>query len=123
MCQEWFEAEHLLDEVEPVVVLAEHALLKRPCALKVIRPDLAGDPRSLERFEREVSATASLSDPHIVEIYDYGRTDDGTFFYVMEQLHGLSLGDLVGRHRPLPAGLHRRQRGHDSPRYGGERWL
>ncbi|SIO62614.1 serine/threonine protein kinase [Singulisphaera sp. GP187] len=86
------------------VYLAEHRLLKRPCALKVILPERAGDPRSLERFEQEVRATAQLSDPHIVEVYDYGRTEDGTFFYVMEYLHGLSLDGLVGRHGPLPPG-------------------
>jgi hypothetical protein len=86
------------------VYLAEHRLLKRPCALKVIRPERAGDPRSLERFEHEVRATARLSDPHVVEVYDYGRTEDGTFFYVMEYLHGLSLDALVGRHGPLPPG-------------------
>jgi eukaryotic-like serine/threonine-protein kinase len=86
------------------VYLAEHRLLKRPCAIKVIRPERAGDPRSLERFEHEVRATARLSDPNIVEVYDYGRTGDGTFFYVMEYLHGLSLEDLVGRHGPLPPG-------------------
>ena len=70
----------------------------------MIRPERAGDPRSLERFEHEVRATARLSDPHIVEVYDYGRTEDGTFFYVMEYLHGLSLDELVGRHGPLPPG-------------------
>jgi eukaryotic-like serine/threonine-protein kinase len=86
------------------VYLAEHRLLKRPCALKVIRPERARDPRSLERFEHEVRATAVLSDPHVVEVYDYGRTDDGTFFYVMEHLHGLSLEDLVDRHGPSPPG-------------------
>jgi eukaryotic-like serine/threonine-protein kinase len=86
------------------VYLAEHRLLKRSCALKVIRPERAGDPRSLERFEHEVRATARLSDPHIVEVYDYGRTEDGTFFYVMEHLHGLSLEELVRRHGPLPPG-------------------
>jgi serine/threonine-protein kinase len=87
-----------------VVYRAEHRLLKRPCALKVIRPERAGDPRSLERFEDEVRATARLSDPHVVEVYDYGRTEDDTFFYVMELLHGLSLDGLVGRHGPLPPG-------------------
>jgi hypothetical protein len=86
------------------VYLAEHRLLKRPCALKLIRPERAGDVRSLERFEHEVRATARLSDPHIVEVYDHGRTEDGTFFYVMEYLHGLSLDELVGRHGPLPPG-------------------
>ncbi len=86
------------------VYLAEHQLLKRPCAVKLIRPEKAGDALALRRFEREVRATARLSHPNTVEIYDYGRTDDGTFYYVMEYLPGLSLDDLVYRHGPLPAG-------------------
>jgi len=86
------------------VYLAEHRLLKRPCALKVIRPDRAGDPRSLARFEHEVRATALLSDPNTVDVYDYGRTADGTCFYVMEYLYGLTLEELVGRHGPMPPG-------------------
>jgi serine/threonine-protein kinase len=86
------------------VYLAEHRLLKRRCALKLIRPESAGDPRALARFEREVRAAARLSHPNIVEIYDYGLTQDGTFYYVMEYLRGLSFADLVVRHGPVPAG-------------------
>jgi eukaryotic-like serine/threonine-protein kinase len=86
------------------VYLAEHLLLKRPCALKLIRPGEATDPRALERFEREVRLTATLSHPNIVEVYDYGRAEDGTYYYVMEYLPGLSLEDLVQRHGPLPPG-------------------
>ena len=85
------------------VYLAEHRMLKRPCAIKLIRPDQAGDPRALARFEREVRMTARLSHWNTVEIFDYGRTDDGTFFYVMEYLPGLSLEDLLERYGPLPA--------------------
>jgi serine/threonine-protein kinase len=85
------------------VYLAEHLMLKRPCAIKLIHPDRAGDPRVLARFEREVRMTARLSHWNTVEIFDYGRTDDGTFFYVMEYLPGLSLADLLERHGPLPA--------------------
>jgi eukaryotic-like serine/threonine-protein kinase len=85
------------------VYLAEHRMLKRPCAIKLIHPDRAGDPRVLARFEREVRMTARLSHWNTVEIFDYGRTDDGTFFYVMEYLPGLSLESLLGRHGPLPA--------------------
>ena len=85
------------------VFLAEHQLLKRPCALKLIRPGSASDPRAMARFEREVRTTAKLSHPNTVEIYDYGRTEDGTFYYVMEYLPGLSLAELVERHGPLPA--------------------
>ena len=57
----------------------------------------------LARFEREVRITARLSHWNTVEIFDYGRTDDGTFFYVMEYLPGLSMEDLLDRHGPLPA--------------------
>jgi serine/threonine-protein kinase len=86
------------------VYLAEHALLRRPCAVKLIRPERAGDPRNLARFEREVQATVALSHPNIVEVFDYGRTADGTFYYVMEYLPGLNLEQLVRRHGPLPPG-------------------
>jgi hypothetical protein len=85
------------------VYLAEHRMLKRPCAIKLIHPDQAGDPHVLARFEREVRMTARLSHWNTVEIFDYGRTDDGTFFYVMEYLPGLSLEALLERHGPLPA--------------------
>ncbi len=84
------------------VYLAEHQLLKRPCALKLIRPGRATDREVFERFEREVRLTATLSHPNTVEIYDYGRTEDGTYYYVMEYLPGLSLAELVERHGPLP---------------------
>jgi serine/threonine-protein kinase len=85
------------------VYLAEHQLLKRPCAIKVIRPEKAGDAKMLARFEREVRATAKLSHWNTVEIFDYGRSEDGTFYYVMEYLPGLNLGQLVERYGPLPA--------------------
>lgn len=85
------------------VYLAEHQLLKRPCAIKLIRPERAGDQKALVRFAREVQAASELSHWNTIDIYDYGRTDDGTFYYVMEYLVGLSLADLVSRHGPLPA--------------------
>ena len=84
------------------VYLAEHQLLKRPCAVKLIRPGDAADPRALARFEREVRLTAALSHPNTVDVYDYGRAEDGTYYYVMEYLRGLSLAELVERHGPLP---------------------
>jgi serine/threonine-protein kinase len=85
------------------VYLAEHMLLRRPCALKLIRPDQAGDPRVLARFEREVRTTATLTHPNTVQIYDYGHAEDGTFYYVMEYLPGLTLQQLVQQHGPLPS--------------------
>lgn len=86
------------------VYLAEHQLMKRPCALKLIRREHATDARVLARFEREVRAMARLSHWNSVEIYDFGRTEDGTFYYVMEYLSGPSLAEMVRRHGPLPAG-------------------
>ena len=84
------------------VYRAEHMLLRRPCALKVIRPERAGDPRHLRRFEREVQMTATLTHPNTVQIYDYGHAADGTFYYVMEYLPGLTLEELVKREGPVP---------------------
>ncbi len=83
------------------VHLAEHRLLKRPCAIKLIRSERAGIPRSLEQFENEVRAMARLTHPNTVEVFDYGHTEDGTFYYVMEYLPGLSLEGLVDADGPL----------------------
>jgi eukaryotic-like serine/threonine-protein kinase len=83
------------------VFLAEHQMMKRPCAIKVIHANKAADPSSLARFEREVHATAQLSHWNSIEIFDYGRAEDGTFYYVMEYLPGLSLAQLVERYGPL----------------------
>ena len=86
------------------VYLAEHQMMKRPAAIKIIRPEKAGDPRILARFEREVRLTAKLSHWNSIDIYDYGNTADGTFYYVMEYLPGHNVGELVDMYGPLPAG-------------------
>lgn len=86
------------------VYLAHHYLMKRPCAIKIIRPEKAGDSNVLARFEREVHASSKLSHWNNIDIYDYGRTEDGTFYYVMEYLPGLNVSDLVKRFGPLSPG-------------------
>ncbi len=83
------------------VYLAEHLLLRRKCAIKLIRPDIAGDPANRARFEREVQAMANLTHPNSVEVYDFGNGEDGTFYYVMEYLPGLTLDEIVRRFGPL----------------------
>ncbi|MGL4423594.1 MAG: serine/threonine-protein kinase [Gemmataceae bacterium] len=85
------------------VYLAEHRFLKRPCAVKRIHPRFLNNPEQVKRFEREVQTTAQLRHPNTVEVYDYGRADDGTFYYVMEYLPGLSLEDMVNKYGPLSA--------------------
>ncbi len=86
------------------VYLAEHALLKRPCALKLIKPEASADPLALARFALEVQSSARLDHHNTIEIFDYGHADDGTFYYVMEYLKGMSLADVVKAYGPLPAG-------------------
>jgi serine/threonine-protein kinase len=83
--------------------------LARPTAIKLIREDkLAGvdtdaTRRVLRRFEREAKATAALRSPHTIEVYDFGVTGDGHFYYAMELLVGLDLQALVEQYGPLPA--------------------
>ncbi len=86
------------------VYLAEHLLLKRPCVVKLIRAEKANDPTNQARFEREVQATAGLTHWNTVQIFDYGHTQEGTFYYVMEYLPGLSLAEIVAESGPMPAG-------------------
>lgn len=82
---------------------ARHALLKRPAAVKLVRPERLSSSTYedattlLRRFEREAQATALLESPHTVTLFDYGAGDDGTFYYVMELLDGFDLETLVER--------------------------
>jgi len=86
---------------------AKHQLLTRPAAIKLIKPQANGsgelevDKVSVKRFEREAQVTASLRSPHTVQLYDFGVTQTGTFYYVMELLEGTDLESLVRDHGPL----------------------
>ena len=80
---------------------ASHLLLARPAAIKLVRSDLTADPATLERFEREVQATAQLRSQHTIAVYDYGVTPDGVFYYVMELLDGFDLEGLIPGNGPL----------------------
>lgn len=89
------------------VWVARHRMLARPAAMKLIRPELLGSDlrsrdRAVARFRREAKATAALGSTHTVDIYDFGLTEEGAFFYVMELLDGLSLEALVRRFGPVP---------------------
>jgi eukaryotic-like serine/threonine-protein kinase len=86
-----------------VVYRAEHEMLRRPTAIKLLPPASAGE-EGLKRFEREAQLTARLNNPHTVSVYDYGRTPEGSFYYVMEYLTGFDLERLVRQEGPLPPG-------------------
>src|SRR6188474_1630468 len=88
---------------------ARHRLLARDAAIKLVRPELLGarteeeTTLTLRRFEREAQATAMLNSPHTIQVFDFGVTQDGSFYYVMELLTGRDLESLVREFGPLPA--------------------
>jgi len=86
---------------------AEHRLLARTAAIKLIRPEAMHDPRAVdevhERFRREAQTLASMRSRHTIAIYDYGVTELGVFYYVMELLDGLDFESLILRYGPQPA--------------------
>lgn len=88
---------------------AEHRLLARQAAVKLVRPDVLGSSSGdgaeliLRRFEREAKATAALHSPHTIQVFDFGSTREGNFYYVMELLTGRDLESLVREFGPMPA--------------------
>jgi len=88
---------------------AEHRLLARGAAIKLVRPEVLGASNeaevklALRRFEREAQATAALSSPHTIGLFDFGTTSEGAFYYVMELLAGRDLESFVKEFGPLPA--------------------
>ncbi len=90
------------------VYRARHRLLARPAAVKLISASalkaVSADENRvvIERFRREAEAAATLRSPHTIELYDYGVSDDGTFYYVMELLDGIDLHELITKHGPIP---------------------
>jgi tRNA A-37 threonylcarbamoyl transferase component Bud32 len=91
------------------VWVAEHAMLARPAAIKLIRPNFLDEKNPIERrnvierFRREAETIAGLRSRHTIRIYDFGVADDGALFYVMELLDGIDLDALVRKHGPVPA--------------------
>jgi len=91
------------------VYRAKHRMLARPAAIKLIRPESmaarTGEKAqvAIERFHREAEAAARLQSPHSVGVYDFGATEDGTLYIVMELLQGMDLETLVRHEGPLPA--------------------
>lgn len=82
-----------------MVYKGHHAVLRRPTAIKMLQLDRISED-SVERFEREVKITSQLNHPNTVQIYDYGRTPEGLFYYAMEFLDGIDLQKLVEQYGP-----------------------
>src|SRR5678815_214433 len=85
---------------------AKHRMLARPAAIKLISPEALGRSGDLsstliQRFEREAQTTATLQSQHTVQVYDFGVTEDGALYYVMEYLDGLDLQTLIEKYGPV----------------------
>src|SRR6185295_15059866 len=85
-----------------IVYLAEHRLLGRRAAIKVLRPAFSNNPEAVQRFITEARATALLRHPAFVEVFDSGKLPDGSAYLVMEYLQGETLGACLGRRGRLP---------------------
>jgi eukaryotic-like serine/threonine-protein kinase len=89
------------------VYKAKHRMLARPAAIKLIRPELLAQRNgeqaeiAIQRFHREATAAAQLRSPHTVGLYDFGTTDDGTLYFAMELLDGMTLEAMVEQTGPL----------------------
>jgi serine/threonine protein kinase len=86
------------------VLLAKHALMCRPSAVKIMDITEGEAEAGASRFEREVHLAAHLTHPNTIQIYDFGRTPQNVFYYAMEYLSGMDLQRLVERFGPLPPG-------------------
>ena len=84
------------------VYRAEHLELGKHFAVKVMRPELSQDPEFVARFKREAIASSRIGHQHIVDISDFGRTEEGRFYFVMEFLEGQTLTEIIRADRILP---------------------
>jgi tetratricopeptide (TPR) repeat protein len=87
-----------------VVYRAHQRAMEREVAIKVLHPEYSHNPRAVKRFFREAQAASRLVHPHVVSVYDFGRSADGHLYMVMELLEGWTLGDLIHHRSPLSPG-------------------
>src|SRR6266852_6100446 len=101
-----FEGKYRLDETlgsggMGTVYRATHLLIDRPVALKVLSQRFVGDQTAQQRFRREARAAGRMQHPNAVTVTDFGATDDGYLYIVMELLEGRTLRDLLAHEAPL----------------------
>ncbi len=84
------------------VYLAEHVLLKKKVAVKILHFELSKNKDTLERFKREAIAASNIGQSNIVDVTDFGYTEQGNAFFVMEYVEGESLAEIIKKRSPLP---------------------
>jgi serine/threonine protein kinase len=84
------------------VYKAIHTKLDSPVALKIVKPALLGHTAMVHRFQREARAASKLHHPNVVAVTDFGESDDGMFFMVMEYVSGKSLAQVIADDAPIP---------------------
>src|SRR6478736_152934 len=84
------------------VYLGKHVLMDKTVAIKVLRPSLAMDDDVVRRFSREAKAASRISHPHAVSVTDFGESENGVVFLVMEYLDGRTLKEIIRSEGPLP---------------------
>lgn len=97
-----YEIERLLGQgAIGTVYLAKHPRLDLPLAVKMLKSSVARDRQSVERFERGARNLSRVNHPHVCRLYDFGETEDGQLFLVLEYVEGESLSDLIARVGPM----------------------
>lgn len=87
-----------------VVMRAEHAMMGREVAVKILHAHIAAEPGFTERFKREVRVSTLFSHPNITRVYDFGETSEGILYLVMELLEGSELKDVIAKEARLSVG-------------------
>src|SRR5688500_3018516 len=79
-----------------------HVLMDKTVAVKVLRPTLAADEKIVARFSREARAASKISHPNALSVTDFGESEGGIVFLVMEYLNGRTLKDVIQNDGPMP---------------------
>src|SRR4051812_2054987 len=86
-----------------LVYRARHAMLNKPLAIKVLKPEVSKDAEVMQRFQQEAQSASGIGNQHIIDISDFGSLPDGSTYFVMEFLDGVSLTKAIEVQHPMPA--------------------